>query len=268
VREAASLPAEEALQLGVIDLMASDLDELLARIDGRTVQMPAGDLTLKTAGLESVVIEPDWQNRLLSIVANPNVAYILLLVGVYGLVYEFSNPGAVLPGTVGAVSLVLGLYAFQLLPINYAGAALMLLGIALMLAEAFVPSFGALGVGGIAAFVVGSLILIDTDAPGFGLSIPLVVTLATISSVLLAAIITMAVRSRTRPVVSGADELLGAPGVAISGFPGPGSIRVHGEVWSASSETPIAAGEAVRVLGRDGMVLRVAPAQPTKETES
>jgi membrane-bound serine protease (ClpP class) len=174
----------------------------------------------------------------------------------------------VLPGTVGAVSLVLGLYAFQLLPINYAGAALMLLGIALMLAEAFVPSFGALGVGGIAAFVVGSLILIDTDAPGFGLSIPLVVTLATVSSVLLAAIITMAVRSRTRPVVSGADELLDASGVALSGFPGQGSIRVHGEVWSARSETPIAAGEAVKVLGRDGMVLRVAPRNSEKESDS
>jgi membrane-bound serine protease (ClpP class) len=268
VREAASLPAEEALELGVVDLLAADLDELLARIDGRMIEMPAGALTLRTRGLTLVELEPDWQNRLLSIVANPNVAYILLLVGIYGLVYEFSNPGAVLPGTVGAVSLVLGLYAFQLLPINYAGAALMLLGIALMLAEAFVPSFGALGVGGIAAFVVGSLILIDTDAPGFGLSIPLVVTLASLSSVLLAAIITMAVRSRTRPVVSGADELLGASGVALSGFPGRGSIRIHGEVWSARSETPIAAGQVVEVLGRDGMVLRVAPRNSEKESES
>jgi membrane-bound serine protease (ClpP class) len=268
VREAASLPAEDALRLGVVDLVAANLDELLSGIDGRAVEMPGGTLTLATAGLVRTELEPGWQTRLLSIIANPNVAYVLLLVGIYGLVYEFSNPGAVFPGTVGAVSLILGLYAFQLLPINYAGAALMLLGIALMLAEAFVPSFGALGVGGIAAFVVGSLILIDTDAPGFGLSVPLILTLATISSVLLAAIITMAVRSRTRPVVSGADELMGAAGEALSGFPGRGSVRVHGEVWSASSDMPIVAGQTVEVIGRDGMVLRVATRQREEEGES
>jgi membrane-bound serine protease (ClpP class) len=268
VRDAASLPAEEALELGVIDLMADDLDQLLARIDGRKVKMPAGQLVLATEGLTRETRTPDWQNRLLSVLSNPNVAYILLLVGIYGLVYEFSNPGAVLPGTVGAVSLVLGLYAFQLLPINYAGAALMLLGIALMLAEAFVPSFGALGVGGIAAFVVGSLILIDTDAPGFGLSVPLVMTLATGSALLLAAIISMAVRSRNRAVVSGAEELLGAAGLAVSGFPGKGSIRVHGEVWSASSELPVAAGQRVKVLGRDGLILLVAPDPSKQETQS
>lgn len=268
VSEAASLTAEDALELGVVDLLAGDLDQLLARLDGLVVKMPSGELTLATAGLTLVELEPDWKSRLLGIVSNPNVAYVLLLIGIYGLVYEFSNPGAVFPGTVGAVSLVLGLYAFQLLPINYAGAALMLLGIALMLAEAFMPSFGALGVGGIAAFVVGSLILIDTDVPGFGLSIPLVLTLATGSALLLAAIIGMAIRSRRRPVVSGADQLLGASGIVLAGFPGPGSVRVHGEVWSASSEVPLPAGQAVKVLGREGMVLHVAPVQREEEIGS
>jgi membrane-bound serine protease (ClpP class) len=268
VRDAASLPAEEASGLGVIDLVARDLDQLLDAIDGRVLQMPAGALTLSTAGLTRTELVPDWKNRILAVLSNPNVAYILLLIGVYGLVYELSNPGAVFPGTLGAVSLVLGLYAFQLLPINYAGAALMLLGIALMLAEAFVPSFGALGVGGIAAFVVGSLILVDTDAPGFGLSIPLVVVLATISAVLLAAVLAMAVRSRTRPVVTGAEELSGASGIAVSGFPGPGSIRVHGEIWSAQSEVPIAAGRPVKVTGREGLVLRVEPGQSEEEIHS
>jgi membrane-bound serine protease (ClpP class) len=259
VREGASLPAQEAFQLGVVDLLAADLDDLFAQLDGRRVAMSGGDRVLDTNELTRLALEPDWQSRLLSILSNPNVAYIMLLVGIYGLVYEFSNPGAVLPGTVGAVSLVLALYAFQLLPINYAGAALMLLGIALMVGEAFVPSFGALGVGGVAAFVVGSLILIETDAPGFGLSIPLVITFATISAVLLVTIIGMAVQARRRPVVSGSDELLGALGRAVSGFPGEGSVHLHGEIWSARSRVPLPAGQAVRVEGRDGLVLLVAP---------
>jgi membrane-bound serine protease (ClpP class) len=259
VRGAASLPAEEALQLGVVDLLAGDLDDLLAQLDGRTLRLPTGERRLATADLTRIELEPDWQSRLLSIISNPNVAYILLLVGIYGLVHEFSNPGAVLPGTVGAVSLLLALYAFQLLPINYAGAALMLLGIVLMVAEAFTPTFGALGAGGVAAFVVGSLILIDTDAPGFGLSIPLILVLAVVSATLLFAIAGMAIGSHRRPVVSGAEELIGAIGHAETAFPGEGSVRVHGEVWTALSEAAIAPGEAVTVTGRSGLTLLVAP---------
>jgi membrane-bound serine protease (ClpP class) len=182
------------------------------------------------------------------------------LVGVYGLVYEFSNPGAVVPGTVGAVCLVLALYAFQLLPINYAGAALMLLGLALMIAEAFAPSFGALGISGVAAFVVGSLILVDTEAPGFGLSVPLVLSLALVSSLLLFAVVALALRSRGRPVVTGSEELIGAVGTALSGFPGEGSVHLHGEVWSARSEVAIAPGSAVHVVAREGLNLIVSPA--------
>jgi membrane-bound serine protease (ClpP class) len=267
VRGAASLPAEEALQLGVVDVIARDVDELLARIDGRAVRLADGERALATAGLDSLVLEPDWQTRLLAIISNPNVAYILLLVGIYGLVHEFSNPGAVLPGTVGVVCLVLSLYAFQLLPINYAGAALMLLGIALMVAEAFTPTFGALGAGGVAAFVVGSLILVDTEAPGFGLSIPLVLTVAVVSALLVFTIVGMAIRSHRRAVVSGAEELAGATGHAESRFPGEGSVRLHGEVWSARSEYAIAPGETVRITGRDGLVLHVEPANP-KEVRS
>ncbi len=258
VREAASLSAAEALASGVIDLIAPDLDRLLERIDGRRVSMPAGELTLRTVDLTRVELTPDWHSRLLSIISNPNVAYILLLVGIYGLVYEFSNPGVVLPGTVGAVCLVLALYSLHLLPINYAGAALMLLGIALMVTEAFVPSFGALGLGGVAAFVVGSLILIDTDAPGFGLSLPLILGFALVSALLMFAIIGMAIQSRRRPVVSGAEELLGAEGIVVSGFPGDGRVRVHGEVWSARAGVELAVGERVQVICRDGLILLVA----------
>ena len=225
----------------------------------------AGEVTLATGGLSRVELAPDWQIRLLSIISNPNVAYILMLVGIYGLIYEFSNPGAVLPGVAGAVSLVLALYAFQLLPVNYAGVALMLLGLALMVVEAFVPSFGALGIGGVVSFVLGSLILIDTEVPGFGLSIPLILTFAVTSAVLLVFVIGMAIQARRRPVVSGAEELMGARGLAVSGFPGPGSVRVHGEIWSARSAIAIAPGQPVRVTGREGLVLLVAPATKPKE---
>jgi len=265
VRSAASLPAEEAVRLGVVDLMATDLDDLLARLNGRTVRLAGAEVTLATEGLSLVNMAPGWQVRLLSIISNPNVAYILMLIGIYGLIYEFSNPGAVLPGVVGAVALLLALYAFQLLPVNYAGVALMLLGLALMIAEAFVPSFGALGVGGVASFVLGSLILIYTDVPGFGLSIPLILTFAVLSSVLLALLIGMTIQAHRRPVVSGAEGLMGARGLAISGFPGAGSVRLHGEVWTARSQVPIAPGQAVKVIGRDGLILLVAPPDNPEE---
>jgi len=266
VRSAASLPAEEAVQLGVVDLLATDLGDLLTKLDGRTVRTASGEVVLATGGLTLEEIAPDWKIRLLSIISNPNVAYILMLVGLYGLIYEFSNPGTVLPGVAGAVSLVLALYAFQLLPVNYAGVALMLLGLALMVAEAFVPSFGALGVGGVVSFVLGSLILIDTQVPGFGISIPLILGVAAASAVLLVLIIGMAIQARRRPVVSGAEELMAATGHAIAGFPGPGSVRLRGEVWSARSEVAIAPGQPVRVIGREGLVLLVAPTTQTKES--
>jgi membrane-bound serine protease (ClpP class) len=264
VRESASLPAEEALRLGVVDLLAPTVDDLLRQIDGRVVRTAAGEVRLETRGLNVAELAPDWRSRLLSIIGNPNVAYILMLVGIYGLIYEFSNPGTVLPGTAGAVCLLLALYAFQLLPINYAGIALMGLGLALMVAEAFMPTFGALGLAGVAAFVVGSLILVDTNAPGFGLSIALILTVAATSALLLFAIVTLALKSHRRPVVSGSEELVGAAGRALSGFPGEGSVRLHGEVWSARSDLPIAPGTPVTVTGRNGLTVLVAPQTPDK----
>jgi membrane-bound serine protease (ClpP class) len=266
VREAASLPAEEALQLGVVDLLARDLDELLRKLDGRVVKISGGEVTLDTDDMIRTELAPDWHSRLLSIISNPNIAYILMLVGIYGLVYEFSSPGAVVPGTVGAVSLVLALYAFQLLPVNYAGVALMLLGLALMVAEAFVPSFGALGIGGAVAFVIGSLVLIDTDTPGFGLSIPLILTVAAISALGLVFVVGMAVRSRRRPIVSGAEQLLTTTGYAPAAFEGEGRVRLHGEIWTARSPVPVTKGQAVRVTGRDGLTLLVRPLTSQENT--
>jgi membrane-bound serine protease (ClpP class) len=260
VREAASLPASEALELGVVDLLARDMDELLRKLDGRVVKIAGGEVALDTAGIARIELNPDWHSRLLAIISNPNIAYILMLVGIYGLIYEFSSPGAVVPGTVGVVSLVLALYAFQLLPINYAGVALMLLGLTLMVAEAFAPSFGALGIGGVVAFVVGSLILIDTDAPGFGLSIPLILTIAVISALLVVLVVGMAIESRRRPVVSGAEQLLASTARAVAPFRGEGRVLLHGEIWAARSREPVvAAGQAVRIIGRDGLTLLVEP---------
>lgn len=259
VREGVSLSAEEALKLDVIDLLAPSLDALLSDLDGRVVKLGETRVRLRTSGLTVVTLEPDWKTRLLAVISDPNVAYILLLVGIYGLVYEFSNPGTVLPGTLGALSLLLALYAFQLLPINYAGLALIGLGLGLMVMEAFSPSFGGLGVGGIVAFVFGSLILIDTDAPGFGISLPLIVSFAVVSALLLFFVVGMAVRAYRRPVVTGGEELIGAVGEALSEFPGAGSVHLRGEVWSARSDHSIAPGTAVRVTSRDGLTLIVQP---------
>ncbi len=205
------------------------------------------------------MIEPDWQSRLLSILSNPNLAYILMLVGIYGLIYEFANPGAILPGTAGAISLLLALYAFQVLPIDYTGVALILLGLALMAAEAFVPSFGALGIGGVIAFLIGSLILIDTEQPGYGLSLPLVLGVTAVSALLLFFVAGMALRSHRRPVVSGREEMAAIQGQVVSDFTREGEVRVHGEIWHARSEQPLRKDQWVRVTGRSGLVLDVTP---------
>lgn len=265
VRQAASLSAEEALNKGVIDLMARDLDTLLQQLSGREVQLPLGSRKLDTQDLHLIVVEPDWRSELLSILSNPNVAYILMLVGIYGLIYEFANPGSVLPGAAGAISLLLALYAFHVLPVNYAGVALILLGLALMVGEAFAPSFGALGITGVIAFVAGSLVLIDTDLPGYGISLPLIVTLAVVSAFLLVFMVGMALKSYRRPVVSGREEMLGAEGYAIESFATQGPVHVHGEIWHAQTDHPVGKNQAVRITGRDGMLLLVTP---TEEEEA
>ncbi len=259
VREGASLSASEALEKGVIDLMAGDLDALLSKLDGRQIGLPQGSKTLATDGLAVEVIEPDWQSRLLSIVSNPNLAYILMLVGIYGLIYEFANPGTILPGTAGAICLLLALYAFQVLPINYAGVALILLGLSLMVAEAFVPSFGALGIGGVIAFVIGSLILVDTEHPGFGISLPLIAGVAVSSAFLLFFVAGMAIKSHRRPVVSGREEMLASSAVVVDDFTDEGEVRVHGEIWRARAQQPLRKDQRVRVAGRQGLILDVIP---------
>jgi membrane-bound serine protease (ClpP class) len=202
VRQSASLPAREALQKNVIEIVAADLDDLLRQADGRSVRIRQGQVRLDTAGLVVTTIEPNWRTRLLAVITNPNIAFILMLVGIYGLIFEFMNPGTVLSGIVGAICLAIGLFALNLLPVNYAGIALIALGVALWVAEAFTPSFGALGIGGVVAFAIGAIFLFEGDVPGFTLS-PAVILVATgLAAALTLVIATAAVRSRGRPVVT------------------------------------------------------------------
>jgi len=257
VREADSLSASQALKLNVIDLIAADTNELLQRIDGREVSTTAGTFTLHVAGTSVNTLQPDWRDELLAIITDPNVAYILMLLGIYGLFFELANPGFVLPGVIGGICLLLALFAFQALPVNIAGLALMLLGIAFMIGEAFVPSFGALGLGGILAFVFGSLMLMDSSVPGFGISLPLILGVAASSAAFFIFIVGMALKARHRPVVSGSEEMIGLTGTASEDFEDSGNVLVHGEAWHATSNTPLKKGQGVRVLALDGLTLSV-----------
>ena len=269
VREAASLNSEQALEQKVVDLLAGDIAELLEAIDGRSVTTSDGSIRLETKGLELKVVEQNWRSKLLAVITDPNVAYVLMLLGIYGLFFELANPGFVLPGVIGGICLLLALFAFQVLPINFAGLGLMLLGILFMIAEAFAPSFGALGLGGVIAFVAGSVMLMDTSIPGYGLSMSLIVGVALASALFFVFIIGMALKARRRPVVSGAEEMLGAIGVASESFSGSGHVLVHGEIWQAESTEPLNKGDPVRVTSRDGLTLHVIPNQETaKESNS
>lgn len=265
VSEAASLPAEEALKKGVIDVMARDIAELLEVIDGRKVTVLKEERRLATKGAKVVAIVPDWRNELLAVITNPNLAYILLMIGFYGLILEFWNPGAVVPGVVGAISLLLALYALNLLPINYAGLGLILLGIALMTAEAFLPSFGILGIGGVIAFVIGSVFLIDTEVPDYTISWPLIAVAAATSGAFFMFVLAMALKARKRPVVSGREELLGSYGRVINWTDRDGTIRVHGEAWQASAAAVFEPGARVHIAGIEGLTLLVEPAEQERE---
>lgn len=262
VREAASLSAEEAVAQNVADLMAEDLSDLLARIDGRTVVVAGEELVLDIGDARTVAIEPDWRTELLSIITNPNVAYVLMLLGIYGLLFELYSPGMIFPGVTGAISLILALYAFQVLPVDYGGLALMLLGIALMAAEAFVAGFGVLGFGGVVAFVIGSVMLMDTDAPGFDVSYAVILPVALVGALGVLAIGFFVVRSRRRPVVSGSEEMVGLRGEVVSWESLEGLVHAHGELWQARADAPLTPGQPVRVTKLDGLTLVVVPETP------
>ena len=261
VREAATLTATQALAQNVVEIIADDIDSLLRQADGRQVQLRSGSITLATSGRAVVTVAPDWRFKLLAVITEPTVAYLLLLVGLYGLLFEGYSPGAIVPGVVGGISLLLALYALQVLPVNYAGVALIVLGVALMTAEIAMPSFGALGIGGIIALVAGSLILFDTQVPGFGVPMQLIAGIGLASALAFMGVVWLATRSRRQPVTTGIDELVGHLAVAADDFQGHGYVRIRGEVWQAASATAVRGGQPLRVLGIDGLVLRVAPVE-------
>nr|WP_232099848.1 nodulation protein NfeD [Pseudomonas putida] len=270
VREAVSLPASEALRLNVIDQVADDLPALLRKLDGKTLEAAGQPHQLQTAGASLVEHLPDWRTRVLAVITNPSVALILIMVGVYGLLFEFMSPGSTVGGVVGGICLLLALYALQLLPVSFAGVALILLGIAFMIAEAFLPSFGVVGFGGIVAFVVGALILIDTDAPGFGIPLALIGTLAVLSALLIGGVLGMALKARQRALVSGDAGLVGSLVTVtqvMAGNPFRGVVLAQGEQWQVQCATPLQAGQNVRVTARHGVMLDVSAAAPAAQGE-
>jgi membrane-bound serine protease (ClpP class) len=259
VREAVSLSATEALKLKVVDLVAEDIPDLLKRLDGRTLKVAEGERVLHTADAVAIALEADWRTRFLSVITDPSIAYLLILLGIYALVFEFSNPGLVFPGVVGAICVLIALYAFHMLPVNYAGLALMLVGIAFMAGELFFPAYGSLGIGGAIAFVIGSVILIDTDVPGYGVPLSLVLGIAAAGAAFLFLVVGMALKARKRPVVSGREELLGSGGEVLEDCDGEGWARVHSETWRIRSTAPLKAGQRVRVAAVTGLMLEVIP---------
>ena len=266
VRAGASLSAGAALEAGVIDIIARDIPDLLQQTDGMTVTVQNTERTLHTDGLIVEAIAPDWRNELLAIITNPNIAYILMLLGIYGLFFELANPGYVLPGVIGGISLLLALYALQVLPVNYAGLGLMLLGVALMVGELFVPSFGILGIGGVISFVLGSVLLFDRDSGHLAVSLPLISAVSILSAGFFLVVLRSLYASRRRPVVAGAEELIGATGIIAADFDDNGIIHIHGEQWNARSKTPLHNGARARVTGRDGLTLLVEPLSPAEDS--
>lgn len=257
VREGVSLSADEALEQNVIDLIAESDIELLAAIDGRAVTVAGNETVIDTEGLTLIEREPDWRMKLLAVITNPTVAYILMMIGIYGLILEGYNPGSFVPGVAGAICLLLALFAFQILPVNFAGLALIGLGIALMIAEAFAPSFGILGLGGIAAFVFGSIMLMDTGVPGYEVPLAIIGATAAAAALVMFLIVALFMRSRSRRVATGSEGMVGAVGEALEDFDGEGRVFVHGENWRAVSAEPITRGQAVRVTDMRGLTLTV-----------
>jgi membrane-bound serine protease (ClpP class) len=259
VREAANLTAPEALEQNVIDLVAEDLDALIAALDGRTVRLESGTIQLDLGEIRIVKIEPGWRYEFLALITEPNIAYILLMLGIYGLLLEFYNPGFGVPGVTGVICLLLAAYALQMLPINYSGLALILVGIALMIAEVITPSIGVLGAGGAIAFVAGSVLLLDTDLPGYRVSVPIIAAFAVASFAVAAFGAGAALRARRLRVGTGREGMIGSTAVAIEDFAERGLVRAFSETWQAESRQPVCKGARLRITAVDGLLLKVEP---------
>lgn len=259
VRSAATLTAREALEQNVVDFIAKDRADLLQQIDGYEVEVDSEPRTLATNDVVIEKYEPNWRIKILSAIANPEIVLLLGMIGLYGLMYEGWNPGAIVPGVVGIICLLLAAYALQVLPVNYAGLALIIVGIALMTAEAFAPSFGALGLGGIVAFVFGSIMMFDSGIPGFGISLTFVIAIAMMAALVIIWLISFALKLRKRGAVTGRDSIIGGIGTAMQDFSGDGRVWLESEAWSARSNAAIRKDQRVIVLALDGLTLEVEP---------
>jgi membrane-bound serine protease (ClpP class) len=263
VREAATLTASEALTERVVDILADDVESLLQQMHGRTVQIGGSSVKLSTAGAPVISVEPDWRLRLLAAISDPNIAFILLMIGFYGILFEFWSPGAIVPGVVGGICLLLAFMALSVLPLSYGALGLVLLGLGLMTAEAFVPGVGILGIGGLVAFVVGAIFLFDPKGADFDLQLawPVIVGAAATSVLLFVVVLGAALKARRRPPMTGSEEMIGLVGQVVTWDARAGTIRAHGEIWGAESQHSFTPGDTVRVVRRDGLKLIVEPAQ-------
>ena len=259
VRDAATLTAGEALEQNVIEFIANDHAALLEMIDGHEVEIDGETVTLETSNVVIETYEANWRIKILSAVASPEIVLILGMIGLYGLMYEGWNPGAVIPGVVGVICLLLAAYGLQVLPVNYAGLALIIVGLALMTAEAFAPSFGALGLGGVAAFVFGAIMMFDSGIPGFGISLTFVISVAVLAALLVIWMVSFILKLRRRGAVSGTDSIIGGVGIAMSDFSGEGKVWLEGESWAARSRTPVTKDQEVIVKKMVGLTLEIEP---------
>ena len=260
VRGAASLSAQEALSQHVIDFVAKDESDLLQQLDGRRAQIAGNEVVLHTKDATLVRITPDWRVRMLMVFTHPTIAYGLLLIGIYGLLLEGYNPGAVLPGVVGALSLIVALYAFELLAVNFAGLALLILGVGLITLEFFMPAFGSLGIGGLAAFVIGSIILFDDPVQGLRVALPVIGGLAAAGALIIGTIAWLAARARRRPVATGAEAMIGELVQVVTEAPDHCVVRYGSELWNAQAATPLRVGQQARIVRVSGLTLWIEPA--------
>ncbi len=257
VIEAANLTASEALDMNVIEFIADDIDGLLAQLDGQSTTIDGQTVTLDLSDPDIMLIEPNWRHQFHALITDHNVAYILLMIGIYGLILEFYNPGLGLPGITGVICLLVGAYALQMLPINYVGLALILVGVGLMVVEALSPSFGVFGLGGVIAFILGSVILMDTDLEAYRISLSIIAAFAVASAAVFLFALRMLLKARQQKVVSGMEAMVGSLGVATESFQGKGHIRAFSENWKAESEQSIGKGNTVEITGVEGLILKV-----------
>ncbi|WP_165474745.1 NfeD family protein [Legionella nagasakiensis] len=261
VLDAATMTAPEALKAGVINLIAKNRNDLLTKLDGLMVNQAGREIKLNTANADVELVKPDWRMRFLLVITDPTIAYLLLLLGIYGIFFELVNPGFIAPGVVGAISMLIALYALQLLPVNYAGLALILLGLIFIIAEAFAPSFGALGLGGTVAFIIGSILLIDTEHESYQIAWSAIWAMAAANVIVFIILLSMAVRSRRKPIQHGTQTLIGAKGRSLGVIDLEGQAVIRGEIWSVHASDPIHADKPIIVIGADGLNLEVKETQ-------